>query len=198
MPSTTAASLDVEDLLGDGPWTMARLLDDVPGNLDRLRDGLERARSGSPAGHRLADRCACSRPSGPARSSPSAGTTASMPPRRRRRFPTAPLLFAKFPSALVGDGATDHLVGRADGAGRLRGRARRRDRASRAQRRRRAGARPRARLQLPQRRVRARPAGRATGSGRGRRASTPSARWARGSSPPTRSRTRARCACAAG
>ena len=33
-------ALDAVDLLGDGPWTMARLLQDVPANLERLRAGL--------------------------------------------------------------------------------------------------------------------------------------------------------------
>lgn len=99
-------ALDAVDLLGDGPWTMARLLQDVPANLERLRDGLRSGidRARRPAIHPL-------------------GSLQLLPPVRPTKIvaigrnyrehaaeesaalPTVPLLFAKFPSALMGDGA---------------------------------------------------------------------------------------------
>ena len=100
-------ALDAVDLLGDGPWTMARLLEDVPANVERLREGLRARSDGArrPAVHPL-------------------GSLQLLPPVRPTKIvavgrnyhehaaeesatlPTAPLMFAKFPSALVGDGAT--------------------------------------------------------------------------------------------
>ena len=86
-------------------------MDDVPSPVRRHRHHAGRTPAGSRAGPRrrsAADRVTpAARPGhGQRRSSPSAGTTASTPPRRRPRCPTAPLLFAKFPSSVVGDGAT--------------------------------------------------------------------------------------------
>ena len=77
-------------------------------------------------------------------------------------------------------------------AARLGGRARRRDRPHRALRRREGRAQARRRLLRRQRRLRARlPAEEERrASGARARAATRSARWVRGSSPPTRSRTR--------
>jgi 2-keto-4-pentenoate hydratase/2-oxohepta-3-ene-1,7-dioic acid hydratase in catechol pathway len=98
--------LDAVDLLGDGPWTMARLLEDVPANLEHLRDGLrgtsDRARR--PAIYSLAS-LQLLPPVRPSKIVAVGRTTGSMLP-RSRRLPTVPLLFAKFPSAIVGDGAT--------------------------------------------------------------------------------------------
>jgi 2-keto-4-pentenoate hydratase/2-oxohepta-3-ene-1,7-dioic acid hydratase in catechol pathway len=95
--------VDVADLLGAGEWTMARLLDDVPRNLARLRAVLD---------------------SGPPPGGLSLATLRVLPPVPRpgkiiavgRNYrehaaeeevgvPEAPLLFAKLPTALVGDGA---------------------------------------------------------------------------------------------
>jgi len=96
-------AVDVSDLLGDGPWTMARLLQDIPANLERLRDGLQGT----------TDRTR--RPLGSLHLLPPVRPTKIVAIGRNYREhaaeesaepPTAPLLFAKFPSALVGDGAT--------------------------------------------------------------------------------------------
>ena len=95
--------VDVADLLGERQWTMARLLDDVPRNLARLRAVLD---------------------SGPTSGGLSLATLRVLPPVPRpgkiiavgRNYrehaaeeevgvPEAPLLFAKLPTALVGDGA---------------------------------------------------------------------------------------------
>jgi 2-keto-4-pentenoate hydratase/2-oxohepta-3-ene-1,7-dioic acid hydratase in catechol pathway len=96
--------VDVADLLGERQWTMARLLDDVPRNLARLRAVLD---------------------SGPTSGGLSLATLRVLPPVPRpgkiiavgRNYrehaaeeevgvPEAPLLFAKLPTALIGDGAT--------------------------------------------------------------------------------------------
>jgi 2-keto-4-pentenoate hydratase/2-oxohepta-3-ene-1,7-dioic acid hydratase in catechol pathway len=95
---------DVADLLGGGEWTMARLLADVPRNLDRLRAAID---------------------GGTTRAERPTATLRVLPPIPRpgkiiavgRNYrehaaeeavvlPEAPLLFAKLPTALVGDGAT--------------------------------------------------------------------------------------------
>jgi 2-keto-4-pentenoate hydratase/2-oxohepta-3-ene-1,7-dioic acid hydratase in catechol pathway len=95
--------VDVADLLGERQWTMARLLDDVPRNLARLRAVLD---------------------SGPTSGGLSLATLRVLPPVPRpgkiiavgRNYrehaaeeevgvPEAPLLFAKLPTALIGDGA---------------------------------------------------------------------------------------------
>lgn len=99
-------AIDAADLVGDGPWTMARLLQDVPANLDRLREGL---------------RVATDRPRPPILRPRS--TLHLLPPVQPTKIvaigrnyrehaaeesavvPAVPLMFAKFPSALVGDGA---------------------------------------------------------------------------------------------
>jgi 2-keto-4-pentenoate hydratase/2-oxohepta-3-ene-1,7-dioic acid hydratase in catechol pathway len=97
------AAVDVVDLLGGGPWTMTRLLRELPDSLERIRGALDR------------DRLPVARPL------PALRLIAPVRPgkivavgRNYREhaaeesaaLPTAPLLFAKFPSALVGDGAT--------------------------------------------------------------------------------------------
>ena len=64
----------------------------------------------------------------PARSSRSGATTASTPTRKASTPPPAPLIFAKWPSSVVGPGADIRWDPGADRAGRLRGRARRRHR----------------------------------------------------------------------
>ena len=71
--------------------------------------------------------------------------------------PPAPLIFSKWPSSVIGDGAEIRWDPEPDCPGRLRGRARRRDRPDGAPRQRGRRARPRARLHLPQRRLGARP-----------------------------------------
>jgi 2-keto-4-pentenoate hydratase/2-oxohepta-3-ene-1,7-dioic acid hydratase in catechol pathway len=95
---------DVTDLLDSGPWTMARLLADVPRSLERLRAAID---------------------GGLARTERPIATLRLLPPIPRpgkiiavgRNYrehaaeeavvlPQAPLLFAKLPTALVGDGAT--------------------------------------------------------------------------------------------
>ncbi len=83
---------------------MARLLGDVDGTLAAIRHGLE---SGGIAPARRSSRSSpsCPRSPGRARSSPSAGTTASTPPKRASTAPADPVVFAKFPSSLIGDGA---------------------------------------------------------------------------------------------
>jgi 2-keto-4-pentenoate hydratase/2-oxohepta-3-ene-1,7-dioic acid hydratase in catechol pathway len=100
-------ALDVADLLGDGPWTMARLLQDVPANLECLRDGLRSAPDRA--------RTSAMQPLGSLHLLPPVRPSKIVAVGRNYRehaaeesaaLPTVPLLFAKFPSALVGDGAT--------------------------------------------------------------------------------------------
>jgi 2-keto-4-pentenoate hydratase/2-oxohepta-3-ene-1,7-dioic acid hydratase in catechol pathway len=100
----TAEAVDVEDLLLDGPWTMSRLLQDPSRHLERVRRALERD-AWRPAG--------------------TIGSLRRLPPvaqpgkivaigrnyrdhaiEEAAALPGEPLLFAKLPSALIGDGAT--------------------------------------------------------------------------------------------
>lgn len=97
------AVVDVDDLLGDGPWTMARLLSNADATLAAIRQSLTRART-VPVRVR--------------------GEITILPPVNRpgkiiavgrnyhehaaeegQTAPVDPILFAKFPSSLVGDGA---------------------------------------------------------------------------------------------
>ena len=97
------AVADVDDLIGGGPWTMARLLTDVDGTLAAIRRGLA-------LGHAVPTRARAE--------------VAVLPPVTRpgkviavgrnyhehaaeegQTVPADPILFAKFPSSLVGDGA---------------------------------------------------------------------------------------------
>lgn len=95
---------DVSDLLGEPGWTMDRLLGDVPNSLARIRSALDRDAEGA--------------------ARPIAGLPLLPPVRRPGKIiavgrnyrehaaeeaadlPGEPLLFAKLPGALVGDGAT--------------------------------------------------------------------------------------------
>ena len=99
-----AGAIDVADLLHDGPWTTGRLLADLPLTLERVRDALDRDphRPGRPpeALERLAP---ITRP----------GKIVAVGRNYREHaaeesaeLPEAPLLFAKLPSSIVGDGAT--------------------------------------------------------------------------------------------
>ncbi len=99
-----AGAVDVEDLLADGAWTMSRLLADAPRTLERLRTALDRdpGRSGRPI-ETLRRHAPVTRP----------GKIVAVGRNYREHaaeeaagLPEAPLLFAKFPSSIVGDGAT--------------------------------------------------------------------------------------------
>ena len=95
---------DVADLLGGGEWTMARLLADVPRSVARLRvaiGGDELPREQPIAALRLLPPI------------PRPGKIIAVGRNYREHaaeeaaaLPEAPLLFAKLPTALVGDGAT--------------------------------------------------------------------------------------------
>lgn len=96
-------AVDVEELLGDGPWTMARFLVDAPGNLSRLGKALVPGAlpaARSLAGLRLLAPVRPSKIVAVGRNYREHASEESAP------LPTAPLLFAKFPSAVVGHGAT--------------------------------------------------------------------------------------------
>jgi 2-keto-4-pentenoate hydratase/2-oxohepta-3-ene-1,7-dioic acid hydratase in catechol pathway len=108
------AIVDVDDLLGGGPWTMARLLTNVDATLEAIRGGL------------------VSSPTAPARGR---ADIVLLPPVTRpgkiiavgrnyhehaaeegQTAPAAPVVFAKFPNSLVGDQAD--IVWRAADTGR--------------------------------------------------------------------------------
>lgn len=96
------AAVDVADLLGDGPWTMARLLTDASGALEALR----RALDGDPGA--AAQPIASLRllaPVRPAKIIAVGRNYREHAAEESAALPTAPLLFAKFPSSVVGDGA---------------------------------------------------------------------------------------------
>jgi 2-keto-4-pentenoate hydratase/2-oxohepta-3-ene-1,7-dioic acid hydratase in catechol pathway len=96
------AAVDVADLLADGPWTMPRLLSDVAGTLERLRRSLER--DTWPAARPLASLHLLA-PVRPSKIVAVGRNYREHAAEESAALPTAPLLFAKFPSALVGDGA---------------------------------------------------------------------------------------------
>jgi 5-carboxymethyl-2-hydroxymuconate isomerase len=97
------AVVDVSDLLGDGPWTMTRLLRDVPGNVERLRGALAGGRL--PAARPLASHRLLA-PLRPGKIVAVGRNYREHAAEESATLPSAPLLFAKFPSAVVGDGAT--------------------------------------------------------------------------------------------
>jgi 2-keto-4-pentenoate hydratase/2-oxohepta-3-ene-1,7-dioic acid hydratase in catechol pathway len=100
-------AIDAADLVGDGSWTMARLLQDVPANLERLRDGLrgvtDRAR---PAAIRPLATLQLLPPVRPPKVVAIGRNYREHAAEESAELPAVPLMFAKFPSALVGDGAT--------------------------------------------------------------------------------------------
>jgi 5-carboxymethyl-2-hydroxymuconate isomerase len=97
------AAVDVSDLLGNGPWTMARLLRDASDNLERIRGALDRGRL--PAARPLASHRLLA-PLRPAKIVAVGRNYREHAAEESAALPSAPLLFAKFPSAVVGDGAT--------------------------------------------------------------------------------------------
>jgi 2-keto-4-pentenoate hydratase/2-oxohepta-3-ene-1,7-dioic acid hydratase in catechol pathway len=99
-------ALDAGDLLGDGLWTMARLLQDVPSNLEHLREGLRGAsdRARPSAIHALASLQVLP-PVRPTKIVAIGRNYREHAAEESAALPTVPLMFAKFPSALVGDGA---------------------------------------------------------------------------------------------
>ncbi len=96
-------AIDVADLLGDGPWTMARLLEDAPQALDRLRAALA---GDSTAPVRRLDQLTLLPPVVRPRSIVAVGRNYREHAAEESAVPPeAPLLFAKLTSSLVGDGA---------------------------------------------------------------------------------------------
>ena len=95
-------AVDVEDVLGDGSWTMARLLQDAPTTLDRIRGSLVR----NPQGMRPVAALRLLAPVRPGKIVAVGRNYREHAGEESAEVPEAPLLFAKFPSAVVGDGAT--------------------------------------------------------------------------------------------
>lgn len=95
-------AFDVADLLGDGSWTMARFLIDAPGNLERLRAALERLPLPAP---RAITALRLQAPVRPPKIVAVGRNYREHAAEESAALPTAPLLFAKFPSAVVGHGA---------------------------------------------------------------------------------------------
>ena len=96
-------AVDVVDLLGGGPWTMARLLSDPPGTLERLRRALDQGTG--PAVKPIASLRLLT-PVRPAKIIAVGRNYREHAAEESAALPSAPLLFAKFPSSVVGDGAT--------------------------------------------------------------------------------------------
>jgi 2-keto-4-pentenoate hydratase/2-oxohepta-3-ene-1,7-dioic acid hydratase in catechol pathway len=106
--------VDVADLLGDGPWTMARLLGAVDETLDALRGAVDErldAPNGAPAARAPIPR---HDPAGVRLLAPVPHPSKIVAVGRNyhehaaeegQAAPTDPIVFTKFPSALVGDGA---------------------------------------------------------------------------------------------
>ena len=96
-------AVDVEDVLGDGSWTMARLLQDMPTTVDRIRGSLER---NPPPVIRPVAALRLLAPVRPGKIVAVGRNYREHAGEESAEVPEAPLLFAKFPSAVVGDGAT--------------------------------------------------------------------------------------------
>jgi 5-carboxymethyl-2-hydroxymuconate isomerase len=97
-------AVDVADTLRDGPWTMTRLLDDPSGTLESLRRTLER--DPRPAAARSLASLRLLAPVRPGKVVAVGRNYREHAAEESAALPPAPLLFAKFPSSLVGDGAT--------------------------------------------------------------------------------------------
>lgn len=97
------AVIDVEDLLGDGPWTMTRLLRRVPDGVEDLRRALDRDRPRAAA--RPLESLRLLAPVRPGKIVAVGRNYREHAAEESAALPAAPLLFAKFPSAIVGDGA---------------------------------------------------------------------------------------------
>jgi 2-keto-4-pentenoate hydratase/2-oxohepta-3-ene-1,7-dioic acid hydratase in catechol pathway len=98
-----SGAIDVADLVPDGPWTMSRLLLDPDGTFERIRRSLGRdvARSARPMGS-LTLLAPVTRPGkviGVGRNYRDHAVE------EQAQVPDEPLLFAKLPSAIIGDGA---------------------------------------------------------------------------------------------
>ena len=102
--ATAADSIvDVDDLVGKGPWTMARLLGDVDGTLAAIRHGLE---SGGIAPARpRADVALLSPVTRPGKIIAVGRNYHEHAAEEGVTAPADPVVFAKFPSSLIGDGA---------------------------------------------------------------------------------------------
>jgi 2-keto-4-pentenoate hydratase/2-oxohepta-3-ene-1,7-dioic acid hydratase in catechol pathway len=94
---------DVEELLGGGAWTMDRLLLDVPAVLPRIRRSLE---SSPPPRLRPLESLRLDAPVLPGKIVAVGRNYREHAGEESVGVPAEPLLFAKYPSAVVGDGAT--------------------------------------------------------------------------------------------
>lgn len=99
----TDASVDVEGLLGDGPWTMARLIGELPASLERVRGALESGVQG--AVRPIASLQLLAPVTRPPKIVAVGRNYREHAAEEEAVLPEAPLLFAKLPSAVVGDGA---------------------------------------------------------------------------------------------
>jgi 2-keto-4-pentenoate hydratase/2-oxohepta-3-ene-1,7-dioic acid hydratase in catechol pathway len=94
---------DIDDLLGDGPWTMARLLGDAVGNLERLRAATGVA---THAGRSVSTLRVLPPVPRPGKIVAVGRNYREHAAEEAAALPGEPLLFAKLPSSLIGDGAT--------------------------------------------------------------------------------------------
>jgi 2-keto-4-pentenoate hydratase/2-oxohepta-3-ene-1,7-dioic acid hydratase in catechol pathway len=104
-------ALDAADLLGDGPWTMGRLLEetpfeDKPGGIGRLRGAVAGGAAARLAPAPIASLRLLPPVVRPGKIVAVGRNYREHAAEEAARLPEAPLLFAKFPSALVADGAT--------------------------------------------------------------------------------------------
>jgi 2-keto-4-pentenoate hydratase/2-oxohepta-3-ene-1,7-dioic acid hydratase in catechol pathway len=97
------AVVDVDDLLGDGPWTMARLLTNVDATLAAIRQSLVLARA---VPDRVQAQITVLPPIGrPGKIIAVGRNYHEHAAEEGQAAPADPVLFAKFPTSLVGDGA---------------------------------------------------------------------------------------------
>ena len=97
------AFVDVADLLGGGPWTMSRLLDDVGGTLTSIGRAIA---TGRPvATHAMADLDLLPPVTHPGKVVAIGRNYHEHAAEEGQTAPADPVVFAKFPNSLVGDGA---------------------------------------------------------------------------------------------
>ena len=97
------AFVDVADLLGGGPWTMSRLLDDVGGTLTSIGRAIA---TGRPvATHAMADLDLLPPVTHPGKVIAIGRNYHEHAAEEGQTAPADPVVFAKFPNSLVGDGA---------------------------------------------------------------------------------------------
>ena len=120
--------LDVQDLLGDGPWTMARLFDGDPAAVDRVRDAVGLAADHTHQGRSIADIELLPPIARPGKIVAVGRNYADHAAEQGVATADDPILFTKYSSSVIGRRRRHRVACGGHGPGGLRGGARRRHR----------------------------------------------------------------------